>query len=103
MVLLLLFGSSFLYQRSRPRLRLLFLPLALPTSLATVGDLGQELSDVLDFRFFPDMDRAFPVLDALRSRNLADSDMVGERLMTDTKLFGGFARGVPCHKITQLS
>jgi hypothetical protein len=84
-LLLLPFGSSFPLERSRPRLRPLFfrLLLFLPAGLSPVGYLGQELVDLLNFFFRPDM-YGFPsILDAFGSRKLARTNVYCERVVAN--------------------
>src|SRR5262249_14912456 len=82
---------------SRPRLCFLFCPEFGITGFPAVGDLGQELADVFDFGFGPNVDNATAHPDNFRSRNLPHRDIVSQSFVTDVQSPGCFASRMLIH------
>ncbi len=69
----------------RPRLCFLVF-IFLVSSFPAVGDLGQELAEILNFGFSPHMDDTLSHLDNFWSRNLTNSYIMGQRIDVNAKL-----------------
>ena len=98
MVLLLLRFARLVWH-SRPRLCFCFFTEFGVSGFPAVGDLGQELADVLDFGFGPGVDDAFslPDINYLRSGDLAHGDMVSQRVRVNSELLCRLICRKPLH------
>jgi hypothetical protein len=96
--LLLLFGSQFIWERSRPRLRFLLLPLTLPTGFSPVSNFGKKFPDFGYIVFAPQA-HANSANPLRWQRYLLRRNVPFECDETDAYSFRGFAGGVENHTI----
>ena len=72
---------------SRPRLCGLLLPSRFPA----IGDLGQELTEMVNLFITPDVNNSLAMVNGFRRGNLADPDVIGQSFVADTEFLCSFA------------